>query len=200
VSAPHPLRTPLPRLVVGDRLRLELWREESVEEVTRLIERSRPVLSEFLPWATAPVTVEDERLIQRDAELQWQEGQLVAWTIVEDEEIKGALGMHRRGGPDEIEIGYWLDVDATGRGLMTAACEMATEVAFMSDQVNVVEIIHDKDNARSGAVPARLGFAKVAAFTAPPNALLESGIKVRWQMTRRNWTYRATAATVRYVE
>ena len=110
------------------------------------------------------------------------------------------LGLHRRGGPDELEIGYWLDDAATGRGLMTDACTMATDVAFAVEDIDVVEIIHDRGEPplRGGPRAARL--RRVAAFTSPRKARCETGIKVRWRVRRDEWlAKRPSASSVRCV-
>jgi ribosomal-protein-serine acetyltransferase len=199
VSEPaHPAR--FPALVVGDDLRLERWLAEAVEPVQRLVERSRLTLSEFLPWAMAPVTVEEEAKAQVDSEAKWRAGEMVGWTIVEDGAIRGMLGLHRRGGPDELEIGYWLDDEAVGRGIMTRACTLATDVAFATDGISVVEIIHDAANARSAAVPARLGYRRTDAFSDEAKARLESGIKVRWCTWRDEWLAAHPISSVRHAE
>lgn len=197
MSEPPPLTERLPSLVVGDRLRFELWRADAVEEVRALVERSRPTLAQFLPWAMVPVTTEEEAKVQADAEQHWRERLMAGWAIVEDGSIRGMLGLHRRGGPDELEIGYWLDDQATGRGLMTEACAMAIEVAFSIPAIEVIEIIHDRANARSEAVPRRLGFARTAAFTSSPAAPRETGIKVRWCLRRDEWASRSLPPVVR---
>jgi RimJ/RimL family protein N-acetyltransferase len=121
---------------------------------------------------------------------------MAGWALYEDGAIRGMLGLHRRGGPDELEIGYWLDDAATGRGLMTEACAMAVEVGFSFEGIDVIEILHDRANLRSGAVPQRLGFARTAAFTATPAARLESGIKVRWCLRRAAWLAQGRPRTV----
>jgi RimJ/RimL family protein N-acetyltransferase len=198
VSLAAPLREPLPALVVGARLRLELWRggPEAVAAITGLVERSRPTLSQFLPWAVTPLDAQAEAAVQAEIEQRWRERRDVGWVIVEDGAPRGMLGLHRRGGPQELEIGYWLDDSATGKGLVTEACRMAIDVAFGIEGIGVVEIVHDAANRRSGAVPARLGFSRVAAFTSTPAALLESGIKVRWVMRRGEWLARNEPSSV----
>jgi RimJ/RimL family protein N-acetyltransferase len=187
VSGPAPLREPLPALVVGARLRLELWRADAVEAIGALVDRSRPTLSQYLGWAMDPIDAAAEAEVQSDLERRWRAGLDAGWVIVEDGAPRGMLGLHRRGGPDELEIGYWLDDAATGRGIMTEACTMATDVAFGVEGIGAVEIVHDAANRRSAAVPARLGFSRVAAFSSTPVAPLESGVKVRWTVTRRAW-------------
>jgi RimJ/RimL family protein N-acetyltransferase len=200
LSTPFSLPRPLPSLVVGERVTLARWRADQVEEVTRLIERSRDDLAEFMPWASTPVTVDDEREVQSAAEDRWRAGIEVAWLVLEGDEIRGGLGLHRRGGPDELEIGYWLDVEAQGRGLMTAACAMATDVAMGTGGIRFVEIVHDAANLRSEGVPRRLGYRRVAAYTSPPQARRESGIKVRWSMEKGAWLARGVPTTVLHVD
>jgi RimJ/RimL family protein N-acetyltransferase len=187
VSGAAPLKEPLPALVVGARLRLELFRADAVGAIGALVDRSRPTLSQFLGWAMDPIDAAAEAAVQADMERRWRAGLDAGWMIVEDGAPRGMLGLHRRGGHDELEIGYWLDDAATGRGVMTEACTMATDVAFGIEGIGVVEIVHDAANRRSAAVPGRLGFSRVAAFSSTPVAPQESGIKVRWTTTRRAW-------------
>jgi ribosomal-protein-serine acetyltransferase len=199
VSQPGPpLREPLPALVVGRRVRLELWKggAEEVAAIGALVARSRPTLSRFLGWAATPLDAAAEAAVQADMVRRWRERRDAGWVIVEDGDARGMLGLHRRGGPDELEIGYWLDDAATGRGLVTEACRMAIDVAFSMEEIEVVEILHDARNHRSGAVPARLGFSRIGAFTSPPVAVLESGVKVRWIMRRADWVARGETSSV----
>jgi ribosomal-protein-serine acetyltransferase len=196
VSEVLPLPSPLPRTVVGERLRLELWRTEDLPEVRRLIDRSRPTLSQFLGWAVDPLTSEEEAKVHTDSEERWRAGRSASWVIRLDGAIQGMLGIHRRGGPDELEIGYWLDDEATGRGIMTDACAMVLDVAFGVEHIEIVEIVHDKDNLRSGGVPRRLGFARTAAFSTPVHARCESGVRVRWCMHRSTWRTRHRVSSV----
>jgi RimJ/RimL family protein N-acetyltransferase len=200
VTGPVPLARPLPRVVVGEQLRLAMWNDEDVDVVRATVERSRPELSKFLGWAMQPLTATDESARQRESAERWRAGLMVGWGIYEDASFRGMLGLHRRGGPHELEIGYWLDTQATGRGLMTAACTLATDVAFRTDGVELVEIVHDANNLRSAGVPARLGYARVAAFTGTPVAPLESGIKVRWIARRREWLAAHPVSSVHAVE
>lgn len=197
MSEPAPLASPLPSLVVGDRLRLELWVPEKNDELAVLVERSRPTLAGFLPWAMHPPSIDEQRQVQGEQERQWREGRMASWSIVEDGAIVGMVGLHQRGGPDELEIGYWLDDEATGRGIMTDACAMAIEVAFTIDRIDVVEIVHDQANHRSEGVPRRLGFARTGAHSATPQARCETGVKVRWTMRRDAWRALGRPAMVR---
>lgn len=77
------------------------------------------------------------------------------WT---EREVRGGLGLHRRGQPGALEIGYWLRVDMTGRGYATEAVDAITRAAFEELGVARLEIRCDPRNVRSAAVPRRLGY------------------------------------------
>jgi RimJ/RimL family protein N-acetyltransferase len=57
-----------------------------------------------------------------------------------------------------FEIGYWVRDSAVGQGYATEATQVLTRFAFEQLQARRVEIRMDPRNARSRAVPERLGF------------------------------------------
>jgi RimJ/RimL family protein N-acetyltransferase len=75
-----------------------------------------------------------------------------------EHEVLGGLGLHPRGQPDALEIGYWLRVDVTGRGYATEAAGAITRAAFEELGIARLEIRCDPRNVRSAAVPRRLGY------------------------------------------
>ncbi len=64
----------------------------------------------------------------------------------------------RRGALQAVNIGYALDENAQGKGLMTEALQAVIDYAF--DELNLHRIMADHlpDNHRSAAILARLGF------------------------------------------
>jgi len=196
MTGPGPLASPLPRTVEGPRLELFIYTTGQVDRVREVIDTSRPHLATFLGWAIVPASREDDLQRAADGEVRWREGRGAQYVICEDGQVRGMIGLHRRGGPDELEIGYWLAADATGRGIMTEACTMATTAAFRSAEINAVEITHDMNNHRSGAVPVRLGFRRVGAFTSVAFTTQDSRINLRWRMERAVWTARTGTNSV----
>lgn len=75
--------------------------------------------------------------------------------------VLGGCGLHDRVGPGALEIGYWLHVEATGRGLMTRVVGALTELALDRLGCRRVEIHTDVANTASAAVPRRLGYTLV---------------------------------------
>jgi ribosomal-protein-serine acetyltransferase len=61
--------------------------------------------------------------------------------------------LHRR-----AEIGYWLGREFQGRGIVTDACRAVTRHALVELALNRVEVRCATGNAKSKAIPLRLGF------------------------------------------
>lgn len=59
---------------------------------------------------------------------------------------------------DRVELGYWLDVEVTGRGLATEAMRALLGVAATLAGMSHAEIRCAAENAPSAALPPRLGF------------------------------------------
>lgn len=59
---------------------------------------------------------------------------------------------------DRVELGYWLDAAATGKGLATEATRALMEAAAAIPGMTQAEIRCDVANVASAAIPQRLGF------------------------------------------
>jgi ribosomal-protein-serine acetyltransferase len=60
--------------------------------------------------------------------------------------------------PRRGEMGYWLAADAQGQGLVTSACRALIQHAFIDYDLNRLEIRCATNNARSRAIPEKIGF------------------------------------------
>jgi RimJ/RimL family protein N-acetyltransferase len=82
----------------------------------------------------------------------------------DESEVVGGTGLHTRRGNESLEIGYWIRSARAGDGLATEAAGAVTRVAFDVCGVDRVEIRVDVANARSAAIPRKLGFAEEATL------------------------------------
>ena len=146
------------RLDVTDTLQLRLLEEADADELYALIEADRAYLAEWLPWPAAQTLAATAEFI-RKARRQLDAGGGLQGALVLDGRIVGAGGLL---GIDwearKTGIGYWLAEDHQGRGLMTRAVQAVTDYAFGELDLNRVEIQVGADNAKSRAIPERLGF------------------------------------------
>lgn len=61
-------------------------------------------------------------------------------------------------------LGYWLDYDQEGKGVMTNSCKMLINYAFDTLKLHRIWIIHAEKNLKSKAVIERLGFTHEGHF------------------------------------
>jgi ribosomal-protein-serine acetyltransferase len=180
----------LPETVgVAGEVTVRAWRPADVGELLEARRASAAHLAPWLGWANAPVPSETEQLLQLAA---WQTTRLRGGDAIYGTFLKGravgGCGLHHNLGPNGLEIGYWVHVDFTRRGIASQAASLLTHTAFADDQISVVEIHHDRANAASGGVPRGLGFTFLGEFPDEPQAPGETGVECRWQMTRERWS------------
>jgi len=101
--------------------------------------------------------------------------------------IVGVCGLHRRLGPDGLEIGYWVHAAYARKGHATRAAAMLVVLAFSFPEVELVEIHCDHLNHASQGVPRKLGFTLVGQQTKPIQAPNETGVQDVWRTTRSDW-------------
>jgi RimJ/RimL family protein N-acetyltransferase len=151
-----------------------------VEVVNHDLDHLRP----WMPWAQEPVTVDGQTAWWRSTvEAAEDELRDLPYGIFDpDGHVIGGTGFHLRGAPGVVEIGYWLESGQTGRGLMTRVVSALIDAARRVDGVRQVEIKCDAANARSAAVPRRLGFRVVREEMREPVAASETGQIVVWAL------------------
>ncbi len=159
----------LPDALQTDRLTLRRWRTTDAARLKDALEPSVEHLRPWIPWRIAepaPVAELETRLARFAAD--FDEGREWLWAILPHDEsaVLGGIGLYPRGpvgrvafaDADHVEIGYWLRVDATGRGYATEAARAVLDVALALPGMTHVEIRCDPRNAPSAALPRRLGF------------------------------------------
>lgn len=159
------------------------------DALARAVDESLDHLRPWMAWAgpeSAGATFQRTRL--ETVEHQFATGEEYQYGLFDRDEsrVLGSFGLMTRQGPGTLELGYWVHVDATGRGLATAAAAALTGVALAVDGVDVVIICCDAANTRSAAIPRRLGYALDRVTTREPEAPGESGRLMVWVMRRQS--------------
>ena len=72
----------------------------------------------------------------------------------------GGTGLHPRGGPQVLEIGYWIDHRRWGRGLATEVAGAMTQVGLRGMGAERIEIRVAPTNASSARVAEKLGYRR----------------------------------------
>jgi ribosomal-protein-serine acetyltransferase len=147
------------RHIIEPGLEMRLYEERFVEEVFAAIDANRDHLRRFLPWVDKTKSIDDTKTFFFESRLKFANNNGFEAGVWENNHYVGGLGFHFiRWERRFTEIGYWLAADAQGRGIMTKACTAMINHAFDTWKLNKVEIRCDPENARSRAIPERLGF------------------------------------------
>jgi ribosomal-protein-serine acetyltransferase len=141
-----------------ENTQLRLLSTPDAPELHELIMSNREHLARWLQWA-ATQTFQDTSTFIHQAEQEAKANQGFHYAIICEDRIAGVISYmevnwrHRR-----TVLGYWLDVDHQGRGVMTGAVRMMVDHAFTVWKLNRVEIRAAFENDKSRAIPERLGF------------------------------------------
>lgn len=132
---------------------------EDVPELFRLVDANREYLRAWLPWLDATRREEDLRAWVAAERENAAAGRAAQFVIVDEDRIAGVIGFHEIDwSHGQVELGYWVSEDRQGRGLVTRAVQVLLRIAFEELGLNRVGIKTATENARSGAIPKRLGF------------------------------------------
>jgi len=181
-----PLLHPLPDRIVTSRLVLRPWSVADAPVLKALIDANLEHLRAWMPWAmNEPSAVEAiaER-IEMFANNVREGTDFIVGILLGDEAIGGS-GLHRRAGPDTLEIGYWVASPHTRRGYASEAAMALTRLAFEMPHVEYVQIRCDPRNTHSASVPRKLGFTHIATLEADTlTPIGEPRATMVWQISR----------------
>jgi RimJ/RimL family protein N-acetyltransferase len=174
----------LPELVVCPRLTLRRWLPADVPALNAAIEASTEHLRPWMPWvAHEPMSVDHRRELIATWDRYWRSGGDTTFGAFLGEVVVGGAGLHRRAGPDTLEIGYWVHVDHLRRGYATELARGLTTAALSVPGITRVEIHHDAANIASRGVPQSLGYHLDGETSDEPTAPNDIGIDVAWSTT-----------------
>lgn len=152
------------RIRVDDEIELRLHELRYAEQYYALVVRNIEQLREWMPWAAEPQTLAGIRSYMQYSMHQFAEGMGLPTNLWYRGQMVGSIGYPRMSWETrQAEIGYWLDKDAQGKGLITRATSALVTYAFEELGLNKVEIHAASENHRSRAIPERLGFTQEGA-------------------------------------
>jgi ribosomal-protein-serine acetyltransferase len=131
------------------------------QELWIVVDSSRKHLEPWLPWVPFNSDADASYRYAEASASDWDASRACRFTIREraTRRLVGVIGLEAIAHLHEsAELGYWLRVDATGRGYMTEAGRAILDWAFDSLGAHRVRIAAATDNHPSLAVIRRLGF------------------------------------------
>jgi ribosomal-protein-serine acetyltransferase len=162
LARPLPAASPqraVPMFKIDDSIALRVLRKEDARELFALTDANRDHLRAWLPWVDVVRAEADTRSFIDVTIKQREAGRGPTFAVLRDGAIVGIVGFRPIDRVNRVgEIGYWLAAGCQGRGVMTSCCRFLVRYAFLTLDLNRVEIAAAVGNGRSRAVPERLGF------------------------------------------
>jgi ribosomal-protein-serine acetyltransferase len=153
------------RLIVDDEVDLRLLEERHAEALYALTDQNRQQLRRWLVWVDRTNSPADSAAFIRNGLYQFSNSDGFQAGIWFKDQLAGGIGFHYWDWNNrKTEIGYWLGATFQGQGVMTRACRAMVDYAFGELGLNRVQIRCARDNARSRAIPLRLGFTEEGAL------------------------------------
>ena len=146
------------RIAVDDGVELRPLRLEDAEPLYYLVDANRARLAEWLPWVGGMQSAVDEAAFIRATHEQLGTGTGLSCVLAVDRAIAGTIGCSINPANRSAEIGYWIASSFEGRGLVTRAARALTTFLVTDLGLHRVAIRAVTANARSRAIPERLGF------------------------------------------
>jgi ribosomal-protein-serine acetyltransferase len=176
------------RAILRPDLELRLLEERHAAELFAAVHRNRDHLRQWLPWVDSTRSEDDSASFLRAAlERFASKGEITAG-IWHQEKLCGVIGAHKTDRLNRlVELGYWLDKERQGRGIMTDACRALTGYCLTETDLNRVEIRCGTGNAKSCAIPRRLGFTYEATLREAEYLNGEYHDLQLWSMLRREF-------------
>jgi ribosomal-protein-serine acetyltransferase len=180
---------------LGDDRALRPLEDADAEELFAVIEANRAHLAAWMPFVGQTRGVADSLAFVRAARRQYEENRGMQLAVLQGERIIGVAGTRK-----STSIGYWLAAERQGAGTMTAAVCALLDHAFDGWQLGRVEIRAGVLNARSRAIPERLGFREEGVLRSAERIGTRVIDHVVYVMTAREWRRRARRDAARLAE
>ncbi|HCU9712781.1 TPA: GNAT family N-acetyltransferase [Staphylococcus aureus] len=146
---------------VNEQIRLKILEAHDTEALFNLVNRSRNSLREWLAWVDATEQPSDTRAFIKSGLLQFADGNGFQCGIWYEGTLVGVIGLHEINHMHrKTSLGYYLDKQFEGHGIMTQAVEALIKYCFDEIELNRIEISAAVNNEKSQAIPERLGFTR----------------------------------------
>lgn len=175
----------MPYSIVTKRVVVRNYEVSDAEALGAVLAANHVRLREWMPWAwDEPQSIDARRSLLTLFRTRFDAGEDFTMGMFDKDTgaLLGGTGLHPRGVPDTLEIGYWLAADAEGKGIMREVASALTHVAFGLALAANVQIHCDPANTRSRRVPEALGFTLADVRPREPDAHSSSPIEEVWEI------------------
>ena len=186
------------QLAVDDDIALVLAEERHAQAMTDLIQANQVRLARWEPWAEQPATFESTRAYIRSALEDFIRGRQISTIIAVDggRRFIGRCGMRINTFASSGDIGYWIDGEFEGRGIISRSARALVTSCISELGLTKVDLRTSIGNTRSRAVAERLGFTYEGILPAGLRFKARSDDVALYAVTAERWQRPlATSAT-----
>lgn len=181
------MATRLPDHTTAGELTIRRWTVDDAPALHAAIAGNVDHLRPRMAWvANEPLTLAERTdLIERWTEAWARGDDEVMLGIWHGDEVVGSTGLHGRGWPDGVEIGFWVAADRQRQGIATQVSAALARMVFAETDLEAVYLANDIENLASRRVPEKLGFTHLG--TAPTERALapaDTSMDDRWRLAR----------------
>jgi len=179
----NPLNAPIPDFpseFTTERLLIRMPMPGDGKAVHAAMLASMAELKPWMMWAQREQTEQEVEMVVLEAHLRFlrRENLRMHVYLKETGEFIASSGLHNiNWSVPKFEIGYWIDSRHAGKGYITEAAAGITDFCFNELKAKRVEIRCDADNAKSRAIPERLGYTLDGILKNEALAVDGSGLK-----------------------
>ncbi|MBB4846100.1 RimJ/RimL family protein N-acetyltransferase [Paucibacter oligotrophus] len=165
MARPDPILIQVPERIKGERIILAAPVAGLGPILAATVAASLEHLKPWMPWAQEAPSMEDSEAVMRRMQADFIARRDLCFQIYSKAadgscaEMLGGTGLHRIDWElRKFEIGYWIRPSSAGRGYVSEAVRLLTELAFGQLRARRVEIRMDERNLASRAVAEACGF------------------------------------------
>ncbi len=146
---------------VTDDVDLREFRDGDAVGVLNTVLANREHLMPFMEWMNPNYSLVDAREFVAQSIVDARQKKSLAFGIFRGEKFIGATGFSTFDRESKAaEIGYWIDKNEEGKGIVSKACKLLINHAFTELKLNRIQIRCAAENVRSAAIPEKFGFVK----------------------------------------
>lgn len=142
---------------VSEAITLQLMDRHHAKEMFAVVQNNKEFLKQWLSWPKCVKTEKDSLKKILDDQKKFGENTALELGIFKNGKFIGRIGFHWIK-DIQAEIGYWLDLNETGSGIMTESCKALIRYTFQETNIHRIIIRMDVENIPSKKIPERLGF------------------------------------------
>jgi ribosomal-protein-serine acetyltransferase len=144
-----------------DRAELRLLETRHADEFFQLVKKNFNRLALWCPWLDRVATADATRAFLRDKIDRFAAGNGFTSGVFLEGRIVGVVALEYVDSVNlTTEIGYWLDSEVEGKGLVINSSRALIDHAFDDLKLRRVQIRCATENRRSRAIPEKLGFVQ----------------------------------------